>query len=105
MGSSFTYTLSVALLVLHLVPPAVGLALVSRSPSRRAWRTWALLFFGLSLLSGLAQTALTGSYWVGGLWGMEAYPVVAVLQLFLSLLSLAGAAAGVMAVVADRSED
>lgn len=102
MYSSVWSVLSLVFLLAHLVPPAVGLVLVARIRTERRWRTWALLFFGLSLLTGLSQAALTGSYWFAGMWGMGAYPVIAVVQTGLGLLTLAASACGVLAVVADR---
>ena len=105
MVTSFWSLLSWLFVLAHLVPPVVGLVLVARIRSARPWRTWALLGFALALLSGLAQAALTGSYWFGGMWGMGPYPVVAVVQTLLGLVSLAAAGLGVVAVVADRRED
>lgn len=105
MYSSVWSVLSLLFLLAHLVPPAVGLVLVARIRSEQRWRTWALLFFALSLLAGLGQAALTGSYWFTGMWGMGAYPVIAVAQTGLGFVSLAAASLGVLAVVADRTAD
>lgn len=105
MYSSAWNVLSLLSLLVHLLPPAVGLVLVARVRTARRWRTWALLFFGLSLLTGLSQTALTGSYWFTGMWGMDAYPVIALSQTGLGLVSLAAASFGVLAVLADRTSD
>jgi hypothetical protein len=103
--SSFWSVLSLLFLLAHLVPPVVGLVLVARIRTQRRWRTWALLFFGLSLFAGLSQAALTGSWWFMGTWGMNAYPVIAVVQAGLGLVALAASGFGVLAVVADRAAD
>lgn len=104
MYSSLAQLLSLLLLLAHVVPPAVGLVLVARVRTVRRWRTWALLFFGLSLATGLAQTLITGSYLVGGgPWG--GFELVRLLQGVLGLASLATSGLGVLAVVADRSSD
>ncbi|QKE84150.1 hypothetical protein [Arthrobacter sp. NEB 688] len=105
MGFSFWSVLSWLFLLLHLVPPGVGLLLTLRLRTARRWRTWALLAFGLGLFSGLCQAALTGSYWFSGMWAMGPYPVVALVQTGLGMVSLAAGALGVAAVLADRRDD
>ncbi len=104
MYSSFAQVLSLLLLLAHVVPPAVGLVLVARVRTTRRWRTWALLFFGLSLAAGLGQTLLTGSfYWSGPRF--IGYPVIQLVQWLLTFASLAASGLGVLAVVADRTSD
>ncbi|WP_404349423.1 hypothetical protein LG324_15675 [Phycicoccus jejuensis] len=105
MSASITSVLSMLLVVAHLVPPLVGLVLVARRRTRASWRTFALLSFGIGLVSGVSQAAITGSFWFGGTWGMEVYPVLSLLQTALGLVSLVGSALGVAAVLADRRDD
>ncbi|QIM20351.1 hypothetical protein G7075_03010 [Phycicoccus sp. HDW14] len=104
MYSSLAQLLSLLLLLAHVVPPAIGLVLVARVRTRRRWRTWALLFFGLSLATGLAQALVTGSYLFGGR-PFVGFGVVQLLQWVLGLASLVTSGFGVLAVVADRTSD
>ncbi len=105
MELSVTSVLSMVLLVGQVVPPAVGLVLVARRRARGSWRTWALLFFGIGVVTGASQAVITGSFYFVGVWGMEVYPVLALVQGVLGLLALAGSCLGVAAVLADRRDD
>lgn len=89
--------------LLHLLPAAVGLFIVLPMRTTGRWRTWALLSFGLALLSGIASFVLTLSLYAGG-YRMVGSGVYGIGQALLGLVSLTAAGFGVAAVVADRRE-
>lgn len=100
-----SYLVNGLLQMLHVLPPLVGLLLTIRIRTTQRWRTWALVFFGLSLVTVLLGGALTGSLFVtsGVVRGS-----LATIQLFsgvLNLVSVTASCAGVVAVLVDRREE